>query len=375
RKYANGELASVEQFRLAAGDSLVLWVPSTGYTWRLEADQPAGNGDNTAASVTMEPCNGVAADSTVTSGFVNLLPADDEEAERSTECMPITDSYDPNDKLVTPRGRTEEFYTPTNTALKYKIRFQNTGTDVAYRVVVVDTLSEHLDLSTLQLGASSHPSRVEVTGKGRPVLTWTFDNIMLPDSTADEPGSHGYILFSIKPRADLAEKTLVENYADIFFDFNSPIRTNITQNRIYDMPPVINESVRVNLEDVLATPGIAGFAPAAGRFGSEVTITGKRFAASPADNKVYLNGKAVTVVSASATELKVLVPAGATTGALKVITPDGGATSSDKFQVYQPPVLASFRPARGHGGPAGDAHRRAPAGRADRRYKTRQPRV
>ncbi|WP_192811707.1 IPT/TIG domain-containing protein [Pontibacter sp. BAB1700] len=289
--------------------------------------------------------------------------------------MPITDSYDPNDKLVTPRGRTEEFYTPTNTALKYKIRFQNTGTDVAYRVVVVDTLSEHLDLSTLQLGASSHPSRVEVTGKGRPVLTWTFDNIMLPDSTADEPGSHGYILFSIKPRADLAEKTLVENYADIFFDFNSPIRTNITQNRIYDMPPVINESVRVNLEDVLATPGIAGFAPAAGRFGSEVTITGKRFAASPADNKVYLNGKAVTVVSASATELKVLVPAGATTGALKVITPDGGATSSDKFQVYQPPVLASFRPARGHGGPAGDAHRRAPAGRADRRYKTRQPRV
>ncbi|EJF10157.1 NHL repeat containing protein, partial [Pontibacter sp. BAB1700] len=71
RKYANGELASVEQFRLAAGDSLVLWVPSMGYTWRLEADQPAGNGDNTAASVTIEGCPGAEA-SSVSTGQVNL---------------------------------------------------------------------------------------------------------------------------------------------------------------------------------------------------------------------------------------------------------------------------------------------------------------
>ncbi|WP_188501428.1 DUF7619 domain-containing protein [Pontibacter amylolyticus] len=346
RKFANGELASQEQFRLAAGDSLVLWVPSLGYTWRLEADQPDGNGDNSAVSVTIEGCPGEAS-SSVSTGMVNLLPSDDEEAEKSAECMPITDSYDPNDKLVTPVGRTEEFYTPTNTALKYKVRFQNTGTDVAYRIVVVDTLSEHLDLSTLQLGATSHPSRVEVSGKGRPVLTWTFDNIMLPDSTADEPGSHGYILFSIKPKAGLPEKTLVENFADIFFDFNSPIRTNITQNRIYDMPPVINESVRVHLEDVLATPGIAGFSPSAGKFGTEVTITGQRFAVKPGESKVYLNGKAATVVSATATELKVLVPTGTATGNLKVITPDGGVTSADKFEVYQPPVLSSFSPAEG----------------------------
>ncbi|MCP2044265.1 IPT/TIG domain-containing protein [Pontibacter sp. HSC-36F09] len=347
RKFANGELASQEQFRLAAGDSLVLWVPSLGYTWRLEADQPAGNGDNTTASVTIEPCNGTVADTTVTSGFVNLLPADDEEAEKSEECMLITDSYDPNDKLVTPVGRTEEHYTPTNTALKYKIRFQNTGTDVAYRIVVVDTLSEHLDLSTLQIGATSHPGRMEVSGKGRPVLTWTFDNIMLPDSTADEPGSHGYIQFSIKPKADLPVKTLVENFADIFFDFNSPIRTNVTQNRIYDMPPVINETVRVNLEDVLATPGIAGFSPAAGKQGAEIIITGQRFASKPVDNKVYLNGKPATVVSASTTELKVIVPTGAFTDKIKVITPDGGVTSTDKFQVYQPPLLSSFSPIEG----------------------------
>lgn len=347
RKYRDGRLASVEQFQLAAGDSMVLWVPSMGYTWRLEADQPEGNGDNKTASVTMEACTDATSDTPISSGLVNLMPTDDEEAEVSEECMLITDSFDPNDKLVTPVGRTDENYTPTNTALKYKIRFQNTGTDVAYRVVVVDTLSEHLDLSTLQLGAASHTHRFEVSGKGRPVLTWTFDNIMLPDSTADEPGSHGYIQFSIKPKADLPEKTAVENFADIFFDFNSPVRTNVTLNRIYDMPPVVDEAVRVNLEDVLATPSIAAFEPAAGKFGAEVTITGKRFASTPADNKVYLNGKAATVVSATGSELRVLVPEGAATGALKVITPDGGVTASEAFEVYQPPVLNSYSPAEG----------------------------
>ncbi|OKL38571.1 DUF7619 domain-containing protein [Pontibacter flavimaris] len=347
RKFRDGRLASKEQFRLAAGDSMVLWVPSMGYTWRLEADQPEGNGDNTLASVTMEACTAASADTTFSSGFVNLMPTDDEEAEVSEECVLITDSFDPNDKLVTPVGRTEENYTPTNTALKYKIRFQNTGTDVAYRVVVVDTLSEHLDLSTLEVGAASHTHRLEVSGKGRPVLTWTFDNIMLPDSNANEPGSHGYIQFSIKPKAGLPEKTAVENFADIFFDFNSPVRTNVTLNRIYDMPPVVDEAVRVNLEDVLATPAITAFEPAAGKYGTEVTITGNRFAGIAADNKVYLNGTAATVVSATYSELRVLVPEGAATGALKIITPDGGVTATESFEIYQPPVLNSFSPAEG----------------------------
>ncbi|WP_181885031.1 DUF7619 domain-containing protein [Pontibacter diazotrophicus] len=347
RKFANGALSSIEQFRLAAGDSMVLRVPSMEYTWRLEADQPDGNGDNKTASVTVEACTDANAGTTVSSGLVNLMPTDDEEAEASEECVMITDSYDPNDKLVTPMGRTSEHYTPTGTALKYKIRFQNTGTDVAYRVVVVDTLSQYLDLSTLQVGAASHAHRFEVSGKGRPVLTWTFDNIMLPDSTSNEPGSHGYIQFSIKPKADLPEKTAVENLADIFFDFNSPVRTNTTLNRIYDMPPVVDEAVRVNLEDVLATPAIAAFEPAAGKFGTEVTITGKRFAPNAIDNKVYLNGKAATVVSATDSELRVLVPAGATTGAMKVVTPNGGATATEPFEVYQPPVLSGFSPAEG----------------------------
>ncbi len=346
RLYLDGQLSTIENYKLASGDSLVLWVPTGGKTARLEADQPEGNGDNTQASATVEACR-KGATGIVSTGFVNTMPSDDEEAEVAEECLPIIDSFDPNDKLVTPVGRTEEKYTPTGVALKYKIRFQNTGTDVAYRVVVVDTLSAHLDLSTLERGATSHTARFEVSGKGRPVLTWTFDNIMLPDSTTNEPGSHGYIQFSIKPKADLPEKSLVENFADIFFDYNSPVRTNITANRIYDMPPVISENLRLDPEQIVATPGIESFSPAAGKYGTEVILTGKKFTTTPSSNKVYFNGLVASVVSATETELKVLVPATSATGVIKVETPDGAASSTEKFIVYQPPVISSFSPVEG----------------------------
>ncbi|WP_187261998.1 DUF7619 domain-containing protein [Pontibacter beigongshangensis] len=347
RIYQDGQLATVEGYQLAAGDSMVLHIPASGRTVRLEADQPDENGDNTLASATVEACREIASRIAVSTNFVNALPTDDEEAEVAEECLPIIDSYDPNDKLVLPTGLTEENYTPTNTPLKYKIRFQNTGTDVAYKVVVVDTLSQHLDIATLQMGAASHDYNFSVSGKGQPVLTWTFNNILLPDSTSNEPGSHGYIQFSIKPKAELPEKTAVENFADIFFDYNSPIRTNVTVNRIYDMPQEIIEENRIIAEEVIMTPAIANFTPAAGRFGAEVVITGAKFSGNAQDNKVYFNGIPAEVVEGDAVSLKVRVPAGASTGTLKVITANGGANSSAAFTVYQPPVVSGFSPAEG----------------------------
>lgn len=345
--YQDGMLSFQENFQLAAGDSLAFWIPGAGSTtYRLEAGQPEGNGDNILASATIEACK-VTTSAPFSPGFVNALPTDDEEAEKAEECLLITDSYDPNDKEVTPTGLTAQHYTPTGTALKYKIRFQNTGTDVAYRVVVVDTLSENLDLSTLQMGAASHKYTFEVSGKGRPVLTWSFNDILLPDSTSNEAGSHGYIQFSIKPKAGLPAKTPVENFADIFFDFNAPVRTNLTVNRIYDMPPVILEENRIKAEDVIVSPTITGFTPAAGKIGTEVTVTGTKFSASVGANKVYFNGVLAQVLAADENTLLVSVPAGSGTGKLQVVTPQAGASSVNLFTVYQAPVLHSFSPLDG----------------------------
>ena len=93
-------------------------------------------------------------------------------------------------------------------------------------VVVIDTLSEFLDVSTLDFGASSHLYELGVSGQNRPILTFIFDNILLVDSNANEPNSHGYIKFKATPYDTIAEFTIVHNSADIYFDFNEPVRTN-----------------------------------------------------------------------------------------------------------------------------------------------------
>ncbi|MDJ1494973.1 6-bladed beta-propeller [Cytophagaceae bacterium DM2B3-1] len=235
----DAQLAFRKNYKLAAGDSLVLKVPANGKTVRLEADQRPDHPRKSQTNLTIEGCVASSSD-VVSKGFVDALPQDDIEPEVAIQCLPIVDSYDPNDKLVSPAGTTDEHYTPTTSELKYTIRFQNTGTDYAYTVVVIDTLSENLDIATLQMGAASHGYSLKVSGKGQPVLTWTFNNINLPDSTRDQKGSNGFIQFTIKPKANLPEKTQIENYADIFFDYNDPVRTNTTANVLYDVPKVID---------------------------------------------------------------------------------------------------------------------------------------
>ena len=130
-------------------------------------------------------------------------------------------SYDPNDKLVQP---------PTmdvpellaGTPLTYTIRFQNTGTYLAERVVITDTLPPGLVQDSLQFISSSHPCSWFLDDG---VLHVVFNDIMLPDSTSDEPGSHGYAKFRIAPAPGLLPGETVTNIANIYFDFNAPVIT------------------------------------------------------------------------------------------------------------------------------------------------------
>ncbi len=246
RVYLDAQLAFTRRYKLNNGDSLLLQVPANGRTVRLEADQRPGHPNKRQSNVTLEAC-GVNSAGTVSTGFVTQFPVGAPVPGEATECQTIVDSYDPNDKRVQPQGTTASRYTPTGTALDYTIRFQNTGTDVAYTVVVVDTLSDHLDLATLRMGLVSHSYKLLVSGGQKPVLTFVFDNINLPDSNRNEALSHGYIKFSITPKSTIAPATVIENRADIFFDYNPAVRTNTVTNTIFDVPVVVapGESDRV----------------------------------------------------------------------------------------------------------------------------------
>jgi hypothetical protein len=57
-------------------------------------------------------------------------------------------------------------------------------------------------------------------------MEFKFDNILLPDSNINEPMSHGYISYRIKPKSTLITGDTIRNSASIYFDFNPPIITN-----------------------------------------------------------------------------------------------------------------------------------------------------
>jgi uncharacterized repeat protein (TIGR01451 family) len=155
----------------------------------------------------------------------------DEAKEYEEACTIVRGSYDPNMKSVLPVGMFSQHYTATGTELKYRLDFQNTGTDTAFRVVLVDTLSADLDMASFVPGASSHSYRVEFGGRA---VKFIFDPIALVDSFKNEPLSHGYVCFKIKHKKGIAPKTKIENFVDIYFDYNAPVRTNTVFNTIFD---------------------------------------------------------------------------------------------------------------------------------------------
>ncbi len=153
----------------------------------------------------------------------------------STDCLQqaIVCSYDPNDKSVQPDGMYGQHYSLIADTLVYTIRFQNTGNDTAFVVRIRDTLDTWLNPATFQLKAASHT--VDVTHNPPGILLFTFNNILLPDSATDEPGSNGFVKFSVQPYPNTPIGTEVYNTAYIFFDYNPPIVTNTTLNTLVDV--------------------------------------------------------------------------------------------------------------------------------------------
>jgi hypothetical protein len=136
----------------------------------------------------------------------------------------VTGAYDPNDKLATTSlGSNTTWLLDEDEWIDYTIRFQNTGTDTAFNVVITDTLPANLDPSTLIVGAATHAFNWELRGTG--TLKLIFPNIQLPDSNVNEPRSHGHVSFRIKPHDGVAVGQQFTNIANIYFDFNPPVIT------------------------------------------------------------------------------------------------------------------------------------------------------
>lgn len=213
------------EVQLGADESTFVQMDGDGSTKRLEVPQTEGHPGNSHPSLSIEGC-GMDENGGFSLGFVTQFTEDDENATISIDCQENVGAFDPNDKRGYPKGVGLNHLIEADTRLDYHIRFQNTGTDTAFNVVVVDTLSPTLDPATVRPGASSHPYEYHLSGEG--VLTFVFENIMLPDSNINELESHGFVKFSVAQQSDNPIGTIIENSAAIHFDFNAPIWTNYT---------------------------------------------------------------------------------------------------------------------------------------------------
>jgi uncharacterized repeat protein (TIGR01451 family) len=148
----------------------------------------------------------------------------------TTHCFPVRNSWDPNDKYVEPAGVGPQGAVLPGTELTYTVRFQNTGNAEAINIYILDTLDSDLDPASLEVIASSHDMQWSLLSGN--ILRFNFDNILLADSNTNEPASHGYVTYRIRPFANVTHLSAIDNSAAIFFDFNPPIYTNTTLNTI-----------------------------------------------------------------------------------------------------------------------------------------------
>jgi len=156
---------------------------------------------------------------------IDLFQADNIDTLRHV----VVGSSDPNDKLVD-----KPFISPaagTNgTFLDYTIRFQNTGTDTAFTVVVTDKINSKLALADFEMLSASHNYKLNVLDGN--MLEWRFENILLPDSNRNEIESHGFVRFRIKTKPGLVLGDSIANNAAIYFDYNAPVITNYAVTKV-----------------------------------------------------------------------------------------------------------------------------------------------
>ena len=179
----------------------------------------------------------VYAQATITPLIGDAIPADNTDSTMSI----FVGSYDPNMKEVTQNGM------PVNTILnddplEYVIHFQNVGNDTAFTVVITDTISNLLDLSTLEIIGSSHAYYMGIYNR---TLQFTFTGINLPDSSTNQVASNGFISYRIKPVSNISIGNVINNNAAIYFDNNAPVITNNTFVTMVDVT-AINEQLSSN---------------------------------------------------------------------------------------------------------------------------------
>ncbi|MBK7807130.1 MAG: T9SS type A sorting domain-containing protein [Saprospiraceae bacterium] len=156
--------------------------------------------------------------------FTSIISSDKSESTPSDNTFKLSqtvvNSNDPNDKTCLQGQKINPEL--VGKYVDYIIRFENLGTAEAVNVTIRDVIDlKTFDINSLKPTDASHPFETKISDGN--VVEFIFENINLP---YDDANNDGYIAFRIKTLPTLVLGDSLKNLADIYFDYNFPIRTN-----------------------------------------------------------------------------------------------------------------------------------------------------
>jgi len=186
------------------------------------ARQPEGHPGNSLATVAIEGCGVEDAQQSV--GYYNNFPENDREENVEIDVQEVIGHEETTLLKGHPEGY-KDYILDQKTDIEYTVLFSNTSTDTINRVVIRDTISPHLDIQSVEPGASSHPYDFEIYNNG--IVKITLSEIQLqPVGSAEEASSSGFVKFRISQKPSNPLGTEITNSAAVYFDYHAPVITN-----------------------------------------------------------------------------------------------------------------------------------------------------
>ncbi len=207
-----------DENELLPGDSITTTAPANGSTYTIITPQSIGHPGDRRPKSTIERF--APGGQTPSLGFATQFPEDDYDPFKAishTENIQIN-TFENQFKRGYPKGFDQDRKIDSKTDLTYQINFRNTGDEEAIRVVIRDTISQHLDPSTILMGASSHDYNYEIVGDG--ILKITFEDLNLPPGGS--AAAEGFVSYRISQKPENPIGTLIKSSAAIYFDFLTP---------------------------------------------------------------------------------------------------------------------------------------------------------
>jgi len=200
----------------------------------------------------------------------------------------VVTSWDPNE-MCGPQGVGEQHYIAGEQTIGYTIMFENKAEagDAAYRVRISDVLDEEVfDVSTVRFGGTSHDGvgyNWKMTREGNR-LSWDIEGIELPPNV-NAPEGEGFVTFTVGLKPGLPDGTVIRNKAEIIFDKNFPIETNVYTNTLDLTAPVTtmseanydtaNELIAINCSSYDAASGVDSYQLFVSKDGGDYTCAGQ----------------------------------------------------------------------------------------------------